>query len=569
MCLLGILASVAEGVGIGLFIPFLENLEQGTNQGSDVWLVNALGALFASVSQDRRLLVICLCIFLSIVVKAVMGFANKYLFHWLDARIIHRLRSIMVDQLLRVDYRYLEKAQTGALVNTLGNETWRSSEALAELVNFVIKASALAVYGLLLVLISWRFTLLVLIVMGFISTISRWITGRAESLGQEATRASREATIREIEVVEGMKAIRTNSREEHEWQRFVAASSWAADAVRRVAITREWVTPVYEVLAAGFLVLILYTRLGSGEPLAALFVFLFALYRLQPLVKALDESRVHIASLGGAVDAVTQLINDTRTAAEHPGIRPYAGLKKEIRFQHVGFNYNRDELPALEDISVRLPAGKTIALVGHSGAGKSTLVNLIARLYDVESGELTVDGVPLRELRLASWRERMAVVSQETYLFNASVRDNIAYGRLDASLAEIAEAARDAEADDFIRELPQGYDTILGERGVRLSGGQQQRIALARAIIRKPDLLILDEATNALDGISEQAIQKALNRFRIGRTVLVIAHRLMTVMHADLIVVLKKGRIAEQGTFQELEDAHGVFADLYRAELRP
>ena len=567
--LLGILASLAEGVGVGLFIPFLETLNQDTGSASDVWVVNTLGALFSSIAPDRRLFVICLCIFLSIVVKAVLAFANKSLLHWLNAQTIHRLRSTIVGQLLRVDYRYIEKAQTGSLINTLGNETWRSSEAIAEIVHFVNKASTLAVYVLILVLISWQFTFLVLVVMMAISIIMRRITSHADALGKEATRTSDEAMVGEIAVIAGMKTIRNNNRELYQQEQFEEISQSAAEAIRRVSVTRELATPVYEILAGAFLVALLYISLGSGGPLAVLLVFLFILYRLQPLVKALDESRVHIQSLGGAVDAVTKLLNDTNISAGEAGQRDFHGLKKELRFDGVTFRYDRDEPPALEDISVVLPAGQTIALVGHSGAGKTTFANLIARLYDTELGELSVDDVPLKTINLASWRKHIAAVSQETYLFNASVRENIAYGRLGATFEEIVEAASDAEADSFIRNLPDGYDTILGEDGVRLSGGQKQRIALARALIRKPDILILDEATNALDNISEQAIQNALQRIRVGRTVLIIAHRLTTITHADLIIVLKNGHIVEQGTYEYLIEQQGVFAGLYRAELLP
>jgi subfamily B ATP-binding cassette protein MsbA len=544
-------------------------LDQDTSVSSDIWLVKSFGSLFSAIAPDKRLFVICLFIFLSIVVKAVLAFANKRALHRLDAKIIHRLRSVIVGQLLRVDYRYIEQAQTGNLINTLGNETWRSSEAIAELVNFVNKASVLAVYVLLLVLISWRFTLLVLIVMALISLLLRRITKHADALGQEATRSSNDTIIREIEVVAGMKAIRTNNRELYEQEKFEASSQSAAAAIRRVSVTREWVAPVYEILAGGFLVALLYTSLGSGGPLATLLVFLFILYRLQPLVKTLDESRIHVESLGGAVDAVTKLLDDTKDFSDHTGGKFFDGLKKELRFDAVTFRYDRDQSPALDDISVRLPAGQTIALVGHSGAGKSTFANLIARLYDVELGELSADNVPLQQINLASWRKHLAVVSQETFLFNASVYENIAYGRPNASFEDVVEAARDAEAHGFIHELADGYGTILGEAGVRLSGGQKQRIALARALVRKPDILILDEATNALDNISEQAIQNALKRIRVGRTVLIIAHRLSTITNADLIIVLEQGRIAEKGTYEDLIEQQGLFADLYRVELRP
>jgi len=567
--LLGILSSLAEGVGVGLFIPLLESLNQDTSTTSDIWLVNALGALFSSVAPDRKLLVISLCIFVSIVLKAVLAFVNKSLLHWLDAQVIHRLRSTIVGQLLHVDFRFIEKARTGSLINTLGNETWRSSEAIAEFIHFVNRASALAVYVLILLLISWQFTLLVLLVMALISLILRRITRHAEALGKEATRTSDKAIVGEIEVVAGMKAIRNNNRELYQQKKFEAISQSAAEAIRRVSVTRELASPVYEILAGAFLVALLYVSLGSGAPLGVLFVFLFILFRLQPLVKVLDESRIHIQSLGGAVDAVTNLLNATKTSAGGAGERIFDGLENELRFEEVTFRYDRDESPALENISVVLPAGQTIALVGHSGAGKTTFANLIGRLYDAERGELKADDVPLQQINLTSWRERIAAVSQESYLFNASVRENIGYGRLGASFEEIVAAASDAEADSFIRELPDGYDTIVGEAGVRLSGGQKQRIALARALIRKPDILILDEATNALDNNSEQAIQNALQRIRVGRTVLIIAHRLITITHADLIIVLENGRIVEQGTYEHLIERQGHFASLYRVELRP
>ncbi len=566
---LGLLASLAEGIGIGLFIPFLENLDHSEPSSTGVWLADALRRVFSAVPSEQRLVVITGCIFLSIVLKACLGFWHRVVLHSLDARFIHHLRSLIVSGLLRVDYGYFSRAQTGELVNTLSNETWRSGEALTELVNFLTKSTALIVYGLLLLLISWQFTVVVLLAMGVIWWSSRRITGRAAVQGREATDASNDATIRQIEVVEGMKTIRVNAREDHEQTSFDAASQRAAEAIRRVAITRDWVTPVYEVLAGGFLVLFLYTSLSRGEPLAIMFVFLFVLYRLQPLVKTLEESRIHIASLSGAVDAVGDLIDRMRQPPKSSGRRQFDGVRREIRFDRVTFSYEQDSAAALHEVSLSLPPGKTVAIVGHSGAGKTTLVNLLARFYEPDNGSILIDGVSLTEFDLKTWRERIALVSQETYLFNTSIRNNIAYGRLDADLEGIVAAARDAEADNFVRALPDSYETRIGERGCKLSAGQRQRIALARAFVRDPDVLILDEATNALDNVSEEAIKKALERVRGRRSLFVIAHRLSTVMHADLIVVLENGRIVEQGRFQELVDRGGPFATLYRSELRP
>lgn len=566
--ILAILASLAEGIGIGLFIPFLESLNQtGGYEPSESWLVDSLGRLFDSVPPPHRLLVISISIFSSIVLKASLSYANLSLFHWMDARIIHHLRSGIVRRLFSVNYRFLECSETGYILNTLADETWRTSEALSVLVKFIANASTLVIFVLLLLLISWKLTLLVVVVMMIISMISRWITRKAEELGHEVTRASAEVTTREIECVEGMKVIRTYGREPYEQQRFDDASERESKSVMRVSITRESVTPVYEILAGAFLVFLLYYSFKSGESLTVLLVFIFILYRLLPLVKLLDASRIHMLSLAGAVNAVTSLFDQSDPHPVTSGQIPFHHLKREIRFDHLDFRYDPQEPPALENISISLPVHKTTALVGRSGSGKSTLIKLILRLYETEAGEILVDGRSLAELELVSWRSRISMVSQELYIFNASVRDNITYGCPEASDEEIITAARQAEADEFIRTLPEGYDTRLGERGVRLSGGQRQRIALARAIIRDPDILILDEATNALDSISENLIQTALKKLQKNRTMIVIAHRLSTVEHADNIIVLEHGKVVEQGTFQQLLEQDGLFSQLYNSEL--
>jgi len=248
------------------------------------------------------------------------------------------------------------------------------------------------------------------------------------------------------------------------------------------------------------------------------------------------------------------------------GERPYVALKDRIRFDRVTFYYDDPDRPALRDVSLSIPVGKTTALVGPSGAGKSTLIHLVFRFYDPTGGEVLLDDEPLRSVRLEAWWSRIALVSQDVHMFNASVRENIAYGRLDATDEDIVAAAKLADAHGFIRELPQGYDTCVGDRGVRLSGGQKQRIALARAVVRNAQILILDEATNALDAISDNLIQEALDTLSDGRTVVVIAHRLSTVERADHIIVLEEGRVAEEGDLDDLLAKNGLFARLYKLQ---
>jgi subfamily B ATP-binding cassette protein MsbA len=269
-----------------------------------------------------------------------------------------------------------------------------------------------------------------------------------------------------------------------------------------------------------------------------------------------------------SVEDVTALLDPSDKPYSSTGSVAVCGLESEITIDSVRFAYRPEEGPVLQDVSIRIPRGSTTAIVGPSGAGKSTLVNLLFRLYDVPSGEIRVDGVPLPELDLASWRERIAFAGQDSHLFSGTVRENIAYGRLEASREEIVAAAELANADGFIRELPLGYDTRIGDRGLRLSGGQRQRIVLARAFVRNPEILVLDEATNALDSASEHRIRLALRKLGARQTVVLVAHRISSIEYADQIIVLEEGRVTERGTYDELLRHDGTFARLSRLQRR-
>jgi ATP-binding cassette, subfamily B, bacterial MsbA len=274
---------------------------------------------------------------------------------------------------------------------------------------------------------------------------------------------------------------------------------------------------------------------------------------------------VNLSGLHAAAAEIRALLSAPPAPDTADG-KPITALDSDIRFEGLTFQYNVKDAPALDNVSFTIPVQKTTAIVGPSGAGKSTVLKLLLRLYDPQQGAVVIGDTLLRDIRVSDWRRLLGVVSQEAYLFDATVSENIAYGREDATLEEVMQAARLAHAHAFIEQLPDGYATRVNERGVRLSGGQQQRITLARALIRNPDLLILDEATNSLDALSERLVQDALAAFGGNRTVVVVAHRLSTIEGADHVVVLEDGRIAEEGSFDELRDREGLFNALYRAQ---
>jgi ABC-type multidrug transport system fused ATPase/permease subunit len=300
--------------------------------------------------------------------------------------------------------------------------------------------------------------------------------------------------------------------------------------------------------------------------MAMLAAFIVIVYRLQPRVRDVISARVALLGFQGAVSEVTRLADGQDGGAAAGAARTTPVFQCAIKFEGVTFNYTDQEMPALQDFSLEITSGSTVAIVGASGAGKSTLLDLLLGFREPQRGRVTIDSIPMNNLNLVAWRSRIGVVSQDPYIFDETIRFNILYGSPAAPDGEVEKSAELAYAQDFIRALPQGYETIVGERGVRLSGGQRQRLVLARALIRNPDLLILDEATNALDIITEHAFQQALSRFAGHRTIITVAHRLATIERADNIIVLDRGRLVEQGTFSNLVTRNGLFARMYELQ---
>ena len=571
MVVLGVVEALTEGLGISLFIPFLYSLNQETiepaGEGS---LSAALTGLFERVPAADRLLFIALAIFSLALFKSALSYGNGLLFSWVDTRLSHHLRCRVFDQLLRVGIRFVERTKAGKLWNALEGETWTTADAVSTLVGLLINAATVIIFTTFLLLISWQLTLVVAVALFTFSYLVQMMTRRIEAMSRASLAAEETMSQRVVELFSGMRTIRAFNRQRYERQRYERAS-WR---VGRLGLKQEMLSgliqPVSEILAAGLLIGVLFTMLhGNQGALPAVLVFSVVLYRLHPEVYGLDDGRADLIAKLPGVEMVMNLLSREDKPYIRSGAIVFRGLDRAIEMDAVSFRYDPQEPPAVNEVSLHLVRGETTAVVGPSGAGKSTLINLLMRFYEPTSGDIRVDGSPLHELDLRSWREKIAVVDQDVYVFNITVGENIAYGKQGATETEIVAAARQADAHDFIRSLPQGYDTPVGDEGVRLSGGQKQRIALARALVRDPEILILDEATNSLDSISEDVIQTSLQKLKRDRTVIVIAHRLSTIEQADQILVMDHGEIVERGGLEDLLRNNALFARLYELQKRP
>jgi subfamily B ATP-binding cassette protein MsbA len=564
MLILGVLTALSEGLSISLLIPLLQSQALTKSTG----IARMLIAPFETVPADRRMLWIGGTMLVCLLLKNVLSYSYSRLLQRVTASIGHRLRSSLLHQLLSVGQSYLDTHDSGKLLNTLG-ETWRVTSAFTLLAGFVINGCITVMLIVLLALISWKLTLLSACLLLVISSVIRRLTRHVKRLSREATAANVSLSRRMLEIFHGSRLIRAFGREGYEQNRYNSASQQVAHAFLKIGRISELVRPVSEMLTAPLLlgIFLIPTMQRPGE-IATSVTFLVLLYRLQPRVKQMDADRLTLDTLSAPIEEVASLMDKSDKPYLQSGVQELGPIRQDISFVDVCFTYDLGKAPALNNLNFSIGAGQTTALIGPSGAGKSTVINLICRFYDPSSGRLLIDGVPLKKLNLEWWRNQIAMVSQDVHLFNATVAENIIYGKLDATRAELLDATRKAHALQFIEDLPEGFETVLGDRGIRLSGGQRQRLALARAFIRDPQILILDEATNSLDLIAEELVHDALEEFGRDRTVIIIAHRISTIESADKIIVLESGRVAETGPVPELLANNGLFSRLYSLQLR-
>jgi ATP-binding cassette subfamily B protein/subfamily B ATP-binding cassette protein MsbA len=484
----------------------------------------------------------------------------------LTSRFAFRLRASLFHRILRLPMPELNEMKTGGILSRLSSDV----DATTGLLQQAFLSPVLATLRLLLTLaiifsLNWRIATAVMVALPPILLVQNLWARRIRVIWKSMSQDRQEIDARVSEGLSGVRVVRGFGREQREELAYavghhtvIRKQMLATRAQRSVALIWELILPLAQVTIIGFGG---YLVVKGQATVGVLIAFQGYVWRLLEPVMQIASSISDTQRGLAAMERVFDVLDKAEDKPDRPGAVAAPERVESLRFEHVSFAY-RPDVPVLHDIELTVPGGSVLALVGASGAGKTTITDLVARFYDPSAGSVRLNGVDLRDIRLKSFRSLLAVVQQEVFLFDGSVRDNIAYGRTDASEAEVLDAARRANADEFIRRLPEGYDTLIGERGVKLSGGQRQRLSIARALLADPQILILDEATSNLDTESEQLIQASLDELLRDRTTFIIAHRLSTVAHADQIVVLEAGRIVERGTHDELLRSSGRYAEM-------
>ncbi|HCW51786.1 MAG TPA: ABC transporter ATP-binding protein [Clostridiales bacterium] len=576
--------SMVVGLGSSLVVPFIVQtvIDRAIARG-DVGLLGAAAGGVVAV----------------VLFRGLFAFGERYSMEYLAQKVIYDLRNALYDHLQRLSFSFYDHAVTGQLMSRVTGDVETLRRFLGfGLINLVSNVLTLSAVLVVLFSLHWRLALVSLVTAPpaavIVATFSRRVRPKYLAIQQQLAAI----TTRLQENLSGVRVVRAFAREEDEEERFDSEN--LGYLRRHLEAVRLWAFffPLMNfITGAGTALLIWYGgrevilgRLSLGSLVAFNSFLLMLIMPLRMLGWIVNLSQRAQA----AGQRIFEILDTEPEVKDLPGARPLGRVRGEVVFENVSFSYGgppvawlaragegtggrrtsadggtRREAPVVHDINLRVRPGETVALLGATGSGKSTLVSLIPRFYDPTAGRVLIDGTDVREVTLESLRRQIGVVLQDTFLFSASIRENIAYGRPEATLEEVRRAARAAEIDDFIMTLPQGYDTVVGERGVGLSGGQKQRVAIARALLMDPRILILDDSTSSVDTETEQAIQRALARLMKGRTTFVIAQRLTTLRQADRIVVLERGRIVDEGGHDELLARSRIYREIYELQFRP
>ena len=504
--------------------------------------------------------------------RGIFYYGQSYLVSFVGQRVVIDIREALFEKFQRMPLAYFDRHQTGEIMSYVTNDVQALQNALVDkLIELVTESSVLVGSIVLMFYLDWKLTLITLITVPLVGQAMNIFGKKLKKSG--IVIQERLADINSLlqESISAVRVVKSFVRERHEIARFHRQNELNFQAEMKNVQLTSLLTPTVEFLAAITVTFILWIggyEVVQGDLTAgALVAFLTYAVNLANPVKRISRIYGTVQRAMAAADRVFDVIDMEETIHDKEGAVPLPEIEGRVAVKDVSFSY-KEGAPALSHVSLEASPGQLIAFVGPSGAGKSTIANLIPRFYEVNEGVIEIDGHDVRDVTLDSLREQIGIVPQETMLFSSSVRENIRYGRLDATDEEIEDAARAANAEEFILQLPEGYETKIGERGLNLSGGQRQRIAIARAILKNPRILILDEATSALDTESEKIVQAALDKLMVGRTSFAIAHRLSTIFNADCIYVIDGGHIVEQGTHEELLAAGGLYSTLYNIQFR-
>lgn len=541
--------------------------------GATAWAVKpALDNIFLN-KDAAKLALLPIGILALFAIQGVARYSQNYLMKYVALKVVMEVRRDLFSHMQRLSLSFFHKTPIGSLMSRITNDTKELSQVAADIIPDLLR-QMFTLIGLVAVLFyqDWQLACIAVFVLPFVGMLMNAFGKKIKKISKKSLENTASLTSVLQESFSGIKIVKAFGMEPHENRKFQKVNKRNFDISMKSVRVNELSSPLMEFLGAIAGAAILwyggFQVINGTKTPGTFFSFLAALAMIYDPIRKLSKTNNDIQKAMAGAERVFEIMDIKPIIKDVHGAVTKDRFENEIVFNNVSFLYNEADGMILKDIDFRVKKGQMIALVGPSGVGKSTLVDLIPRFYEPTIGNITIDGIDTRQIKLTSLCSLVGIVTQETFLFNDTIRDNIAYGRVDATEEEIIEAAKAAFAHDFVSNFPMGYNTVIGERGVRLSGGEKQRISIARALLKNPDILILDEATSALDSESEKMVQKALENLMQQRTTLVIAHRLSTIVHADLILVFEEGKIVEMGRHDELLAKKGVYSKLHRIQFR-